>query len=908
MLRARASALPGPTPLGNDVIAWVVRNRQPLLLMNVEQAQQIGFDEHGLTPFEVRSAQSGLRLHDSRVPQSLLVVPIISGDVVLGVIDIQSYETRAFDDQDLRFVITVANQAAAAISNISLFIERGRRLEELAIFNEVGRALSSTVSFEELPGLLYRQTSRLLDTTNFYIAVLDEDRDELTFPVFYEEGVLRDVPSVPESSPSQAGRPNSLRPMFGIRNWPLVVRLTRHVMQRGEPLLISERELNEDGWLVELPRDVRPQQQDMPYHWLGVPMIVTDKVIGVIAVRDYERRYSYTQDELRILSTISSSAAISLENARLFEQISRLAADLEIRVAERTRELATANMQLLEEKERLETVHAITLELTASLDLDEIIGRALEMASTNLNVSRGSIMMRDTQTGALFCRALLQDQGLVTSVSIPITFQGGDSLAQWVVYNREPVRIADVRGDERWVHEEGRADEARSVIAVPLMTNDATLGVLMLTSDKLNYFAESQLRLLETIANEIAIAINNAQLYSYITEMASRLADLLDQQREETSKSRAIFQSMTEGVVVLDQHERVAVFNAAAEHTLGIPARYVLDQPMTTIATHGATKFKQQRAETIYQELHDGLKLAKERESIYRTSFELEDPQQIISVSLTSVRGLDGQIYGDVAVLRDITPEIEADRAKRRFISQVSHELRTPLTSISGYIDLLRLGAGGPLNQEQHELINVVRTNIKRLRGLVDDILEISRFESGKTVIDLVIKPIDIGVIINDVVRSLRIEGEKKNMQVTVNVQENLPFVQADEKRITQIIFNLFSNAIKYTYEGGRVTVRAFLNQANLLQFEVEDNGVGMSAADQEKLFRPFSRALNPLSEQAGGTGLGLMITKSLIELHGGEIWVESEPGKGSIFRFVLPLEQPESEKPTDATEGETGE
>ncbi|NJO04720.1 MAG: hypothetical protein HC876_03855 [Chloroflexaceae bacterium] len=145
-------------------------------------------------------------------------------------------------------------------------------------------------------------------------------------------------------------------------------------------------------------------------------------------------------------------------------------------------------------------------------------------------------------------------------------------------------------------------------------------------------------------------------------------------------------------------------------------------------------------------------------------------------------------------------------------------------------------------------------------------------------------------------------------MQVTVNVQENLPFVQADEKRITQIIFNLFSNAIKYTYEGGRVTVRAFLNQANLLQFEVEDNGVGMSAADQEKLFRPFSRALNPLSEQAGGTGLGLMITKSLIELHGGEIWVESEPGKGSIFRFVLPLEQPESEKPTDATEGETGE
>jgi signal transduction histidine kinase len=198
----------------------------------------------------------------------------------------------------------------------------------------------------------------------------------------------------------------------------------------------------------------------------------------------------------------------------------------------------------------------------------------------------------------------------------------------------------------------------------------------------------------------------------------------------------------------------------------------------------------------------------------------------------------------------------------------------------------------GPLNENQMHFLNVVKTNSNRLMDLINDILIISRIESGK--IKLQFKLVDIKEVILDVVQSLKLEADGKNLSVTMEIAEGLPLFKADEKRLTQIVFNLFSNAVKYTFEGGRIVVRAFLNPAQMVQVEVEDTGVGMTPEQCEKLFRPFYRADNPLREIAGGTGLGLSITKSLVEQHGGEMWVTSEQDKGSTFSFIMPLEQPE--------------
>jgi signal transduction histidine kinase len=259
-------------------------------------------------------------------------------------------------------------------------------------------------------------------------------------------------------------------------------------------------------------------------------------------------------------------------------------------------------------------------------------------------------------------------------------------------------------------------------------------------------------------------------------------------------------------------------------------------------------------------------------------------------------------VYGSVVVLRDVTREIESDRAKREFISSVSHELRTPLTSIKGYVDLLLLGAAGQLNEAQLSFLNVVKNNANRLMDLINDILEIGRIDSEK--IQLNFEQVNVRNIFNDVLQTLQVQIDRKEMLVENDIDMKLPEVFADLRRLTQVVMNLVSNAIKYTFPKGQITLRAFLNPAGMLQVDVEDSGVGISAEDQKNLFRRFQRFDNPLRDEAGGTGLGLSIAKSFVELHGGEMWVISEPGQGSTFSFIIPVMQPEQDAMVDVLEG----
>jgi GAF domain-containing protein/signal transduction histidine kinase len=1176
-----------PTPLRFGTNGWAIRNRQTLLLNTIEQADQMGLD--------VRSGRIG---PENQFEQSFLVVPIVSGNDVLGVINLQSYEQHAFSQDDLRFVSTVASQAAIAINNARLFQERGRQIEELATFNEIGQELSAATRYDDLIELLYRQTSRLLDTTNFYVALYDERRGEISFPLQYLRGqritvdpVLltnsptayvirsreplllqgpqreaeiqaRDLSPIGDRSLSWLGVPmiaadrvigaigiedyerdtaysqEDIRLLGTIASWGAIALenarllgetrqsvleltalheisvaltgtldtgeilgivassalelmradvsavflfdaqlnisqqiildnedlgttdrtiqiatngMTRRLLSSDRPLVFNniaaeveesalgtqmrlqsalgavigshdqpigaiwlgsrgphtwqEREIsllsiltNQCGQALESARLFQSEQtrrrvadtlrevaqtltsvlkpdeitalildqlarvvpydtaslmlrehnvvriaatrgfeeavraqieqfsikleddanmaliiqtrrplvlddaQDTPYWiplegtehchgWIGAPLLLDDEVIGLLTV-DSSTIGAYDEEDAQLAFALASQAAQALRNARLVEQQQQYAAELERRVAERTAALADANIQLSAEKERLQAVHEITVELTENLDLEETLTKALGLASLSVGVKRGSIMLRDPRTGTLICRAVLTADGTVESTNIPISFSQGSGLAGWVLSQEKGIYIGDVRDDGRWLREEGRADEVRSVIAVPLITKDEPLGVLILSSPKLDYFGEAQLQLLSTIANEIAIVIHNAELYSYINDLASQLAEAYEQQREETSKSQAILQSVTEGVIVLDEQQHVVLFNPAAEQVLGIPASFALKQPLGHLKEYHEPGSSTRRAELIHTGLYDGLRALDERGKSHVGMLEIPNPTQSIAMNFAAVIRPDGVRYGSVAVLRDVTREIEADRAKRDFISSVSHELRTPLTSIKGYVDLLLLGAAGPIGEGQLSFLGVVKNNANRLMDLINDILEIGRIDADK--IKLSFEQVSIENVFQDVLQTLRAEIDRKSLNVQIDIKEELPQITADLRRMTQVVLNVVSNAVKYTYPQGRVTLRAFVNPAGLLQAEVEDNGVGISPEQQQHLFRRFYRADNPLRDEVGGTGLGLSIAKSFVELHGGEMWVQSESGVGSTFSFILPVTQPE--------------
>jgi signal transduction histidine kinase/heme exporter protein D len=229
----------------------------------------------------------------------------------------------------------------------------------------------------------------------------------------------------------------------------------------------------------------------------------------------------------------------------------------------------------------------------------------------------------------------------------------------------------------------------------------------------------------------------------------------------------------------------------------------------------------------------------------------------------------------------------EVNQLKSEFVSLVSHELRTPLTAISGYLDLLLEAQGAQSTAKQQELLGIVKRNAERLGKLIDDLLDLSHIESGK--VELRVTAVDIVALITEVVSFLQPQIEAKGQRLSFDWPQTLPAVAGDAERIRQILINLLSNAHKYTPQGGQIwlTVRA---EDGWVRIDVQDNGIGLSPDEQAHLFDRFFRAQQPATQGVEGTGLGLPITRLLVEMHGGQITVTSAPGAGSTFSFTLPV------------------
>jgi signal transduction histidine kinase len=229
----------------------------------------------------------------------------------------------------------------------------------------------------------------------------------------------------------------------------------------------------------------------------------------------------------------------------------------------------------------------------------------------------------------------------------------------------------------------------------------------------------------------------------------------------------------------------------------------------------------------------------------------------------------------------------ETRQFKSEFVSLVSHELRTPLTSIKGFVGLMMEEESGQLNKEQHEYLSIIYENSERLITLVNDLLDIARIESGK--IELQRKPVNLEQLCRSLAKSFEPLFAAKKQHITLQFAQPVFMVQVDEQRTQQIINNLLSNAHKYTLEGGSICLWT-RREGDMIRVGIEDTGVGMTAEEQQALFTRFYRAKNYLTKNVSGTGLGLTITRSLIELHSGKIRVESTLGEGSTFSFTLPL------------------
>jgi len=251
----------------------------------------------------------------------------------------------------------------------------------------------------------------------------------------------------------------------------------------------------------------------------------------------------------------------------------------------------------------------------------------------------------------------------------------------------------------------------------------------------------------------------------------------------------------------------------------------------------------------------------------------------------------DDTRIGTVFVLDDITRLKEIEQMKSDFVALVSHELRTPLTSIYGYTRLILDGRTGDIPEATRDKLQRVERQSLRLSHLIGDLLDLSRIESGR--IEMRLEPMLLPEIAQMRIEEIRPEADQRNVRLALAVEDGLPPAMGDSERVGQVVTNLLSNAVKFTPPDGQVRVR-LRREGNLVSVQVIDTGPGIPPEEQEKIFDRFHQVGTARNRPQGGTGLGLAIAKSIVDAHGGHLWVDSEVGKGSDFRFVLPIAEGE--------------
>ncbi len=793
-----------------------------------------------------------------------MLVPLVVRDQAIGMIQLEQTagDDQAVTQQKVRLARALGTQVAIAIENARLSTETSKRFEELLTINALSQAISSTLNLDDMLPVIKEQVPLITGAEELYLALYDELSQLITFPLGVRKGGEE----------------------FLIPARPLGTDEVSYIIRRKHSLSLGADYFSPD----ELRRSMGiTSGEGDAKSYMGVPVKSGDQVVGVLAVRNTHRTRAFTLNDDRILSTVGSQLGAAIQNARLFERVSNFAAEAQQLVAERTEELE-------EERDRLDTLYQITSELSRTLDMENLLDRALSMVSKAVGATDGVILLSDPATDNLYCRAwidphrLYYPQGPMGPARHP-----AEGLATWLIQNDDlnehVVVVEDLHQESYWSKTRAGAEDLRSALAVVLESNEDPMGVMVLLSNEPYAFTENHLKLLVPAANQVAASINSADLYQLIRDQAERLGKLLRTEQEESQKNSAILESINDGVMLADSSGKIILFNAAAERILQMPRDQVIGQHVNSLAgVYGAAAVR-------WLQMMDEWTGAQERPDITDTSYttqRLELGDIVVSTQLSPVY-IGDSFLGTVSVFRDITRDVEADRAKDAFIENVSHEFRTPLTPIKGYIDLLLMGAGGDLSDVQANFLGTIKNNVDRLTILVNDVLNISKL--SRRVLSM--QRVDLHDVVPSVVEHIAVRpaNAERDIEVHVYVEPGLPRIRADREKLMQIINNLVDNAFNYTLPGGKIDVSATMeNNGKFVLIKIADTGVGIPEDFQDKAWRRFERHQDTaLRLEVAGTGLGLPLVKELVQMHNGEVWLESTVDVGTTFFVRLPLEQP---------------
>lgn len=376
----------------------------------------------------------------------------------------------------------------------------------------------------------------------------------------------------------------------------------------------------------------------------------------------------------------------------------------------------------------------------------------------------------------------------------------------------------------------------------------------------------------------------------YMEDQKKALLNILEDVEEEKKKADELAQDLakfklavenaTDQIVITDAEGMVLYANKAMEEITGYTRKEAL-------GTKAGTLWGKLMSQDYYEKMWRTIKVDKKDFIGEITNKRKNGQKYVASVNIAPIMNDENKVLFFVAIERDITKSKEIDRMKTDFISLVSHQLRTPLSAMRWFLEMLLNGDAGKLNDEQREYVKNVDQSNQRMIALVNSLLNISRIESGRIIIDP--KPTDLLNLLKTLIEELKPRLKEKKQKLLVEVHPHLPKVLLDPKLIRNVYLNLLTNAIKYSSEGSEIEVFVSKKGDQLLS-RISDSGYGIPATEKDKIFQRFFRASNVVKRETEGNGLGLYLAKAVVESSGGKIWFESEEGKGTSFWFTLPI------------------
>jgi PAS domain S-box-containing protein len=426
-----------------------------------------------------------------------------------------------------------------------------------------------------------------------------------------------------------------------------------------------------------------------------------------------------------------------------------------------------------------------------------------------------------------------------------------------VFQSRSPLALDDAAADERLRNADPIiAAGYTAYLGVPLSGPEgAPAGVLAVYARRPRSWRPEEIEALLALGANTSAALANAELYSRV---------FLEKER-----SVAILANVADGIVAVDRDGKVVLWNAAAEQITGVPQAEAIGR--TTL------EVLRRQLDSADEERHVGQRLV----SILRGADEVW-----LSLSEAVMRDPLGAVAGRIFAFRDISADRMVEQVKSDFVAAVSHELRTPLTSIYGFAETL-LREDVPFGEDERKIfLGYIASESERLTGIVDQLLNVARLDAGDLHVEL--GRIDVGSVVSEVVGVVEENEGMNGHRFELDLPEEPLAAEADPDKVRQVFNILVENAIRYSPRGGTVTVGARRN-ADRVEVRVADEGIGIPAAERERIFRKFYRAESAARDGAAGTGLGLFIARELVTAMGGRIWVDSVEGEGSSFAFELP-------------------